>query len=281
MEREGLDADLLGAIDPTVIQVGLHRAVRGWQSPPRHAVQTDFDIWYVADGRGAVSVEGAWHEFEAGDVITMPPGTVCTGERGSQTDPFVVYFAHLLPFGRPDAARDAVLALHWPLRMSARHRGGVLPVFEALLESWVLSGGSRSLQTRGLALQLLGILFEELSGEAHPPLQMHRRVLAARQLIEENLAHPLSVREIAEHAGLSVSHLSALFNEHLGMPPNEYMLQARLRESRVLLARGLSVKETAHATGFSSQQYFSRLFRQRMGVSPTVFARGFARDAAG
>ena len=281
MESAWLDADLLGAVNPAVVQVGLHRAVRGWQSPPRHAVQTDFDIWYVADGCGAASVEGAWHEFEAGDVITMPPGMVYTGERGSQTDPFTVYFAHLLPFGCPDAEKDATIALHWPLRMSVRHRTGVLPVFEALLESWVLSGGRQSLQARGLALQLLGILLEELSGEAHPPLQMHRRVLAARQLIAENLAHPLSVREIAEHAGLSVSHLSALFNEHLGMPPNEYMLQVRLREARVLLARGLSVKEAAHATGFSSQQYFSRLFRRRMGICPTAFARGFARDAAG
>lgn len=281
MEREWPDADLLSAINPAVIQVGLHRAVRGWQSPPRHAVQSDFDIWYVADGCGAVSVEGVWHEFEAGDVITMPPGMVYTGERGSHRDPFVVYFAHLLPFGHPDAERDATLALHWPLRMSLQHRTGVLPVFETLLESWVLSGGSRSLQTRGLALQLLGILFEELSGETPPPGRMHRRVLAARQLIEENLARPLSVREIAEHAGLSVSHLSALFNEHLGMPPNEYLLQARLREARLLLARGLSVKQTAHATGFSSQHYFSRLFGQRMGICPTAFARGFARDAAG
>ncbi len=281
MENRWPDAGLLDAVNPTVIQVGLHRAVRGWQSPPRRAIQSDFDIWYVADGCGAVSVEGVWQEFEAGDVITMPPGMVYTGERGSQTDPFVVYFAHLLPFGCPDAEKDAALALHWPLRMSVQHRAGVLPVFEALLESWVLSGGSRSLQTRGLALQLLGILLEELSGETPPPARVHRRVLAARQLIEENLAHPLSVREIAEHAGLSVSHLSALFNEHLGMPPNEYMLQVRLREARVLLARGLSVKETAHATGFSSQQYFSRLFRRRMGLCPTAFARGFARDAAG
>jgi len=281
MESRWPDAGILDAVNPAVVQVGLHRAVRGWQSPPRHAVQTDFDIWYVADGRGAVSVEGVWHEFEAGDVITMPPGAICTGERGSQRDPFVVYFAHVLPFGRPDAERDATLARHWPLRMSVRHRTGVLPVFEALFESWVLSGGRQSLQTRGLALQLLGILFEELSGETPAPARMHRRVLAARQLIEENLARPLSVREIAEHAGLSVSHLSALFNEHLGMPPNEYLLQARLREARVLLARGLSVKQTAHATGFSSQHYFSRLFRKRMGVSPTVFARGFAHDAAG
>ncbi len=281
METTWLGADLIDAMNPSVAQVGLHRAVRGWHSPPRHAVQPDFDIWYVADGCGAVSVADVWHEFEAGDLITMAPGTICTGERGSQTDPFVVYFTHLLPFGRPDSERDGALAQHWPLRLSIQHQTGMLPVFEALLDAWVLSGGRPSLRTRGLALQLLGIVFEELSGETQPPVQIHRRVLAARRLIEENLAHPLSVRDIATHAGLSVSHLSALFNEHLGMPPNEYLLQVRLREARVLLARGLSVKETAHATGFNSQQYFSRLFGRRMGLSPTAFARGFARDAAG
>lgn len=280
-EARAFAAELLEQVNPRVLQVGLHRAVRGWQSPPRHLVLPDFDLWYVAQGRGAVAVDGVWQEFEAGDVVVIRPGRACTGERGSYDEPFVVYFSHLLPFGARDDVREQALAGDWPLRLSLRHRSELLTVHEALLDAWVLSGGRTSLRVRGLAQQLLGILVEELSGERGTAATLPRRVLAAREFLEARLSHPVSVREVADHVDLSVSHLSALFTRYLGAPPNEYLLKVRLREARVLLARGLSVKETAHATGFRSQQYFSRLFHRRLGLTPTAFASNFRRETMG
>jgi two-component system response regulator YesN len=64
----------------------------------------------------------------------------------------------------------------------------------------------------------------------------------------------------------------------MGCPPIEYLRRVRLREARLLLARGKRVKETAHAVGFGSQHYFSRAFKQRVGMCPTEFAALHARD---
>jgi AraC family transcriptional regulator of arabinose operon len=269
-------------VNPALVSVGLHKALPGWQSPPRHTVMPDFDLWYVAAGAGEISLAGKWHPISAGELITLTPGMVCTGERASAADPYQVYFAHLLPFGAPHPAGDAALAAAWPMRLSVLHRPELLPVFDRLLAAAALADGRPSLRVRGLLLELLDVVFEELQGG--PPgggAAALRQVLAARGFIETHFAEAIGVADIAAHVGLSPSHLSALFARHLGLPPNACLIETRLREAKVLLARGESVKRTARAVGFNSQHYFSRLFHQRTGLSPTAFAAAYARDERG
>ncbi len=274
-------SDFFELVNPVLVSVGLHKATPGWQSPPRYHVMPDFDLWYVAAGGGEVSVGGVWHAITAGDLIMIGPGMVCTGERAGLADPYQVYFAHVLPFGAPHPTLDAALAAVWPLRLPVIHRPEVLPLFERLLDATAVAGSGRCLRARGVALELLDVIFEELRGErTHGASTARQRVLMARAFIEAHFAEAIGVADIAAHAGFSASHLSALFVRHFGLPPNEMLIRTRLREARVLLARGESVKRTAHAVGFNSQHYFSRLFRQHMGLSPTAFAAAYAQDGA-
>ncbi|MCK5806026.1 MAG: helix-turn-helix transcriptional regulator [Lentisphaeria bacterium] len=270
--------DFLRGIRPEVFATGLHKAEPHWVSTPRGQVQKDYDIWYVAVGGGEVRVNGEWHAFQAGDLITIKPGDVYQRERADPADPFQVYFTHLLPFGRENSSLDEALAQVWPLKISMLHQPELAVLFERLFEAYTTRRSAQSLAVRGLALLLLDMIFDELRGApVESPPRAWQCLLQTREFMEAHYARDLSLAEIARHSGISASHLSALFKCHVGCPPVEYLLRVRLREAKLLLAQGERVKEVAHATGFRSQQYFSRAFKKKTGMPPTQFAAMHAR----
>jgi AraC-like DNA-binding protein len=262
------------AVNPEVAIVGFQRTEPGWLSAPTDLAQPDFDLWYVASGRGAVQVDGIWRQFSAGDLLCLKPGNRYQRERTDDADPFHLYYAHLLPFGRRDGGLNEALAAVWPLQMSVLHRPEFLRLFALFFEAYATRPAHDSLTVKGLALQLLDVVFDELQHAPRGPRSGgHVGVLQAKALIETSYAEPLTIPDMAAAAGLCASHLSALFSRQMGVSPFEYLLRVRIREARLLLARGLRVKEVAQRTGFHSQHYFCRQFRQRTGQTPTDFAQ--------
>lgn len=97
-------------------------------------------------------------------------------------------------------------------------------------------------------------------------------MLAARHLLESEYERPLTLAELAEHAGLSVSHFIELFHRHFGAAPHEYLRRHRMHQAAYLLRdRNTAVKEVARRVGYTNASSFSELFKQHFGVTPTAF----------
>ena len=83
-----------------------------------------------------------------------------------------------------------------------------------------------------------------------------------------------NVRSMAELACLSPSRFSVLYRKFFGSSPAEDLMERRLEHATYLLSgTDSSISEISNACGFSSQHYFSRLFRKRTGSTPSAYAR--------
>jgi AraC family transcriptional regulator len=91
--------------------------------------------------------------------------------------------------------------------------------------------------------------------------------------IEEGIAQPMGVEELAAIAGLSPAHFSREFKRVHGQPPHAFVLGRRLERARGLLEGGASIADAALRCGFSDQAHLSRLFKRRFGVTPGRIAR--------
>jgi len=92
--------------------------------------------------------------------------------------------------------------------------------------------------------------------------------------ISENYSKPITVADIADHVNLSRSRLYRVFMQQIFISPQQYLTEYRVREGRNLLEkRGGSVKEIALAVGIDDPLYFSRVFKQICGKSPTEYVR--------
>jgi len=95
------------------------------------------------------------------------------------------------------------------------------------------------------------------------------KVLAIIELMEANLAEPLSLVEIADHVGLSRRQIERLFRQEMGRSPARYYLEIRLDRARHLLIQSsLPVVEIAVACGFVSASHFSKCYRELYARSP-------------
>ncbi len=104
------------------------------------------------------------------------------------------------------------------------------------------------------------------------------RIDQARALVARQFANPgLNVQALAHQLGCSPDHLSHRFNKETGERLTTHLNAVRLAHAQRLLGdpekAGLTVAEIAWHSGFSDPKYFTRLFRQKIGVAPSAFHR--------
>lgn len=97
------------------------------------------------------------------------------------------------------------------------------------------------------------------------------RISFAVDYIRKNLHQKLSIESIAKLAYVSKSNFFRMFKDELGTSPNEFILQERISRAKELLKSRNSIKETAFQTGFSDTNYFTRVFKQLVGVTPKSY----------
>ena len=98
-----------------------------------------------------------------------------------------------------------------------------------------------------------------------------RRVV--EEAVREHLGDEISLRGLAEVAGLSVRQFSRAFRASYGVAPYAWVLRRRVEVARAMLERGRRPDEVAAACGFGSQSHMIRRFRQVLGSTPTAFVR--------
>ena len=102
-----------------------------------------------------------------------------------------------------------------------------------------------------------------------------RKVQQARYHLLQHSNDEIDIRDLAKQLGLSYSRFRSLFKEHTGAAPHQYLLSIRMNKARELLRHSeLTVGEIADRTGFASAYYFSRLFKTKVGCSPSDYRGG-------
>jgi AraC family transcriptional regulator len=93
----------------------------------------------------------------------------------------------------------------------------------------------------------------------------------AKEYMRGNLGKPMSLREIADAAGVSAFHFARGFKRATRRAPHQYLTEQRLLEARALLHNPvLSIGEVAQAVGLT-HSHFTALFARRLGMTPTKF----------
>lgn len=94
------------------------------------------------------------------------------------------------------------------------------------------------------------------------------------QYIDENYASDLSLTSLSIKFEFSRSYIARLFKNELKITSSDYINRIRIGAACDLLANSnLRISEISEKVGFTEQYYFSRIFRQLCGVTPTQFRK--------
>jgi signal transduction histidine kinase/ligand-binding sensor domain-containing protein/DNA-binding response OmpR family regulator len=91
--------------------------------------------------------------------------------------------------------------------------------------------------------------------------------------VKDQIGNPnLSVESVSQELGLSRVHLNRRLKSIINESPSVYIRNYRLKQAAWLLAnKKIPISEVAYAVGFSSHAYFSNIFKERYGISPSEY----------
>ncbi len=103
----------------------------------------------------------------------------------------------------------------------------------------------------------------------------HDAMQKAKEYINANYKKELSLEHISKEMDMSPYYFSKLFKEMTGEGFIEYVTEVRINKAKELLLAGqATMKEICVAIGYSDPNYFSRIFKKCVGMTPTEFKEG-------
>ena len=145
---------------------------------------------------------------------------------------------------------------------------GALAHYIAFLHHTLIRDGGSARCERQMLLLLLQLL-QERFGE---PVNVDRRIRAARAYLDQHFDQAVSLAQLAAAAHVSPRQLGELFRRQLGMTPHQYLIEKRMQVAwRLLEAGELSVQQVAERTGYGSLSAFSDRFHKHFGHAPRHF----------
>lgn len=111
---------------------------------------------------------------------------------------------------------------------------------------------------------------EQRIAEKAESLSSDAAVARAQAIMRQHIDEPLNCRDIAQRVGLSLRQIERRFRGELRCSLLQHYRQIRIAKAHQLLQQTeLSVTEVAFSCGFSSPEYFCRLYRVFFGCSPS------------
>ena len=97
--------------------------------------------------------------------------------------------------------------------------------------------------------------------------------------IEEKLAEPVGVRELASQVHMSPFHFARRFKQAVGTPPHAYITQVRIERAKQLLdGTNLPLLEVATRVGYRTQAHFTGVFHRYVGTTPRAYRVGNRKE---
>ncbi len=257
----------------TVSRIGIYDSTKQFSSisvSPERTVHT-FELDYIL----SCSKEAVSHVD--GESFPMMPGMLILRKPGQKSYSKLHFRCYCL-YLEPDEDSPYLKTLwqapsFFPLINEKSYR----PIFEALHHHLLKHGWDT--ENYFVSAKLLELLYligrdsaKERNGMPSVSKKEGRAVQAAIAHMEQCYAQNVSLASLGAQIGYSPNHFQKIFCEVMGMSPQKYLEGVRIGQAKYLLAQNeKTLSEIALECGFSSQSYFSKVFKRHVMITPGEF----------
>ena len=103
-----------------------------------------------------------------------------------------------------------------------------------------------------------------------------RRINKIVQFVEKNYHHKISLEDVGERVGMSASSVSRFFKQRTRHNFWDYLNGFRIdRAAQMMIETEHTISEISYACGFNNISNFNRVFRERIGTTPSDYRNKF------
>ena len=153
--------------------------------------------------------------------------------------------------------------------IDARHNEKLGTLFKKMFSTWVSKKEGYYFES----VSLLYRIFAEMQKDTSTPKQHKSKIAPAMEMIHsEFLIRDFTLCELAAACNIGESYFQKLFKKLYGISPKKYIIQLKINHACDLLRlERYTVTQIAELCNFSDIYFFSRQFKEYMGITPTGF----------
>lgn len=243
-----------------------------------------YDMLFVMKGTLYISEDDVPFEITEGTMLVLEPNRLHIGHRPCEEETEIYWFhmAHSAPVRSIDSGQIPWSApftkgsnldvtphqqvMYIP-KFTNLHIPNILPFLQRMVELHESLSPATSLP---LQLQLTGLL-AELQAAVRLQYAPRSRILCDQTInyLQQHLTQPFDAKHMEETLHFHFDYLARCLKKHTGLSPLQYLHELQINKAKSLLANtGLPVSEIGIHVGIENTNYFIRLFRKKMGMTP-------------
>lgn len=234
------------------------------------------ELLFVVSGEGSFSFNQEQSPLRRGDLVIIPPYTEHT-ERSSQNHPLEYYVLGI----------DGISFLSQKDRECAQvfcnfeHDPSIHELFRQMLyEIRTAQYGSQTICQHLLEILILKIIrSQQLIPVSINSIRMTKECAQIKEYLDSNYAEHITLDTLTGLTHMNKYYMVHSFTKYAGLSPIQYLNKTRLKRAQHLLKNtNYSISDIASSTGFSSQSYFTQIFRKNFNMTPVKYRQEHAKN---
>lgn len=264
-------ADKIQHTDLYVYQCGSFHCENGHAYGP--AVRDHFLIHYVHSGKGIFQIGNDVYHLKAGSGFLICPDMI-TYYKADDHDPWHYSWIGFHGIKAEAYLKDANLTLNNPV-FTYEEDDFISNCFTEMDSAYSLKRGGevkRLAYLYAFLNKLIQMNTEDLYYDSPPYSKRDAYIIKALEFIEMNYSRNITIDSISKTVGLNRSYLTSIFKSIMGITLQEYLIEYRIRKACELLPnKDLSIGNISRSVGYTDPLYFSKIFKQIKGITPTEY----------
>lgn len=267
-QRYEIKAEEFQKLNSRLLYISHSRYQGDWKSIPHTHPFTE--LFYVVSGRGTFLLDHETYPIGAGDLVIVPPGSEHT-EQSLNPSPmeYIVLGIDGITFLGTEQASSQIL-YHYSKKTE------LLNLLDLILQEVRTKETGYDLACQHL-LDLVIIQMIRQFRLVPAPIsssKMTKECIQIKNYLDSNYSDHITLESLAKKAHMNKYYLVHAFSRYAGESPMQYLNAKRLQIGReLLLSTDYSIAQVASSVGFSSQSYFSQVFRKESGISPMRYRK--------
>ena len=217
------------------------------------------ELTFLVDGKMSYYVDGEKYDMGSGDIIYVPAGSMRQRDIGDGHNDYVSINFHA----------------HSRLALKNHISKGITDEIELLLKYFDTEHKNPTVINHNKLNFILEAMIMQIADNIMASSKISLSTQIANYLMRHYSEH-ISLEDISNETFFSVAYCESEFRKEFGKSIIHYLIDLRISEAKKLLCEtSLPCSVIATMVGFDDANYFSRIFKKRIGVSPLKYRATF------
>lgn len=261
-------------LNARLLSISLSKDEEDWQSILHSHHFTE--LFFVAGGEGNFLLRDKTYHIATGDLIIVPPYIEHTEQSTDAALEYYVIGLDGISFQTESHQEDGLVFCRFPDKF----------IISELLSQMLYEVRNDGYGADTICQKLLEVLILRIIRSQHlipvslNTLRMSKECAQIKDYLDTNYAEHITLDTLTSLTHMNKYYMSHSFVKYTGYSPIQYLNMKRMEAACTLLTdTDMSISAISSAAGFSSQSYFTQIFRKHYGMSPIKYRQSHASNA--